>query len=126
MSSIEHFDSHSVERFPKRSIFKRGERDLCEVGDEGIGLDCLSLSQTRHPERSASQIVLGTAALWRVVEGPRRYVLADAVQDFPIPLLKARGKRVEPFLSSGHQDEIVTTPREAIHVDFADTRTSRR
>jgi hypothetical protein len=43
----------------------------------------LKLPQGRHPERSASQIYRLTEGLWRAVEGPRRCLLADALQSFP-------------------------------------------
>ena len=39
--------------------------------------------QSRHPERSASQIYRKQRALWRGVEGPRRCLLADALGSFP-------------------------------------------
>src|ERR1700760_3432326 len=39
--------------------------------------------QNRHPERSASPIYRITQDLWRVVEGPRRCLLADAIRSFP-------------------------------------------
>ena len=39
--------------------------------------------QSRHPERSASQIYRKQRTLWRVVEGPRRCSLADAIGSFP-------------------------------------------
>jgi hypothetical protein len=38
--------------------------------------------QSRHPERSASQICRIKRALWRGVEGPRRCLLADALGSF--------------------------------------------
>jgi hypothetical protein len=39
--------------------------------------------QSRHPERSASQIYRKQKASWRGVEGPRRCLLADALGSFP-------------------------------------------
>ncbi len=39
--------------------------------------------QNRHPERSASPIYRIPEDLWRVVEGPRRCLLADAIRSFP-------------------------------------------
>jgi hypothetical protein len=39
--------------------------------------------QSRHPERSASQIYREQRTLWRGVEGPRRRLLADAIGSFP-------------------------------------------
>src|SRR5258708_21267261 len=39
--------------------------------------------QSRHPERSASQIYRKQRAFWRGVEGPRRCLLADALGSFP-------------------------------------------
>jgi hypothetical protein len=39
--------------------------------------------QSRHPERSASQIYRKQRALSRGVEGPRRCLLADALGSFP-------------------------------------------
>ena len=38
---------------------------------------------SRHPERSASQIYRLTKVFGRAVEGPRGYLLADALQSFP-------------------------------------------
>jgi hypothetical protein len=38
--------------------------------------------QTRHPERSASQIDRVTQSLWRGVEGPRRCLITHATRSF--------------------------------------------
>jgi hypothetical protein len=43
----------------------------------------LDPQQSRHPERSASQIYRKQKALCREVEGPRRCLLADALGSFP-------------------------------------------
>jgi len=42
-----------------------------------------SPQQSRHPERSASQIYRKQRNLWRGVEGPRGCLLADALGSFP-------------------------------------------
>jgi hypothetical protein len=42
-----------------------------------------NLPQDRHPERSASRIYRLTEGLQRVVEGPRRCLLADAIRGSP-------------------------------------------
>ena len=44
---------------------------------------CFTQQQDRHPERSASQICRITRGLQREVEGPRRFLLADAIPGFP-------------------------------------------
>jgi hypothetical protein len=49
--------------------------------------------QNRHPERSASQIDHVTQRSWRGVEGPRRCLLADALQSFPTTKLQAKLKK---------------------------------
>jgi hypothetical protein len=41
------------------------------------------LPQDRHPERSASRIYRPTERFMRVVEGPRGFLLADALHSFP-------------------------------------------
>jgi hypothetical protein len=56
--------------------------------------ECFSeLPQDRHPERSASRIYRLTEGLQRVVEGPRRCLLADAIRSFPATNYKENQKK---------------------------------
>ena len=50
-----------------------------------LSVEVLDFKQNRHPERSASQIYRLTEGFWRGVEGPRGWLLADALQSFPAP-----------------------------------------
>jgi hypothetical protein len=45
-------------------------------------------ARRRHPERSAAQIYRTRDSLWRVVEGPRRFLLADVLPSFPATKLR--------------------------------------
>src|ERR1700684_3605872 len=63
----------------------------------------VKLPQGRHPERSASQIYHLTEGLWRAVEGPRRCLLADALQSFPATKIMKEIKKVTASERSASQ-----------------------
>src|SRR6202167_2662455 len=54
-------------------------------------------------ERSASQIYRLTEGLWRAVEGPRRCLLADALQSFPVIKIMKEIKKVTTSERSASQ-----------------------
>ena len=62
-----------------------------------------SPQQSRHPERSASQICRKQRALWRGVEGPRRCLLADALHSFPATKMMREIKKVTTSERSASQ-----------------------
>src|SRR6202167_5145890 len=59
-------------------------------------------------ERSASQIYRLTEGLWRAVEGPRRCLLADALQSFPATKIMKEIKKVTTSERSASQIDRVT------------------
>src|SRR5882757_10844871 len=66
--------------------------------------ECLSeLPQDRHPERSASRIYRLTEGLQRVVEGPRRCLLADAIRSFPATNYKENQKKSQALSEAPHR-----------------------
>src|SRR5580704_15859599 len=72
---------------------------VCSLG-EPVTFSISHPPQSRHPERSAARIYRITDGLWRVVEGPRRCLLADALPSFPAtdyrPNQKSHKLRAKP------------------------------
>src|SRR5258708_33828546 len=77
---------------PNRNVFQNSHKTVilrgCDLFDFSYcwhtQSECFSkLQQDRHPERSASRIYRLTACLQRVVEGPRRCFLANALPSLP-------------------------------------------
>src|ERR1700755_3615974 len=72
--------TRSLATFPRHADFCANDSD---VSRQVVTQKMLEPRQSRHPERSASQIYRKRRTLWRGVEGPRQCLLADAIGSFP-------------------------------------------